>query len=108
MTMPNTAALAALGTESAALGNTRTTIDVVGFIVTKAQEAKRFRNECLELTNQCIGLSLAILEHEKELKNVHTRVEFQACLRDVYLAVMECGEWNMLHVGWEILASHKL
>jgi len=40
--------LAALGAESAALGNVRTIIGLVGFIVKKAQEAKSFRGECLQ------------------------------------------------------------
>lgn len=100
--------LAALGAEAAVLGNVRTIIDLVGFIVKKSQEAKSFRRECLDLTNQCIGISLAFLEHEKDLQNVHTRAEFQKCLREVYLAVTECGEWNILHVGWEIMVSHKM
>lgn len=100
--------LVALGAESAALGNVRTVIDLVGFIVRKAQEAKSFRSECLLLANLSINLSLAFLDHEKELKDIRTKSDFQRCLRDVYLAVMECSSWKALHVGWEILVSHKL
>jgi hypothetical protein len=100
--------LVVLGAESAALGNVRTIIDLVGLIVKTAQEAKSFRSECLDLTNLCINLSLAFLDHENELKNVRTKTGFQSCLRDVYLALMECRGWNVLHVGWEILVSHKL
>jgi hypothetical protein len=100
--------LAILGAEAAALGNARTVIDLVGFIVAKAQEARSFKTECLQLTNMCINLSMAFLEHEKQLSDLRTKKEFEQCLRDIYLAVMECRGWNVLHVGWEVLVSHKL
>ncbi|KAM5349063.1 hypothetical protein ACJ41O_008886 [Fusarium nematophilum] len=100
-------ALAILGAQAAVLQNTTVLLEIVGAIVEKAREAKNFRRNCLELSNMCINLSMAFLNHEADLRGTQAKDEFQGCLRDVYLAVIECRGWSALHVGWEVFVQHK-
>ncbi|RSL84294.1 hypothetical protein CEP51_004000 [Fusarium floridanum] len=100
-------ALAILGAQAAVLQNATALIEALGAIVEKAREAKNFRRQCLELSNMCISLSMAFLNHEADLKDTQARNEFQSCLRDVHLAVAECRGWSALHVGWEVFVQHK-
>jgi hypothetical protein len=99
--------LEVFGAESAALSNATTLLALVGFIVEKAKEVRKFKDDCLELTDTCITLSLAYLEHENELRDIRSTKEFAKCLQDVYLLVMQCRNWNILHVGWEVVVGQK-
>jgi hypothetical protein len=98
----------AFATEGAVLQNAASLVALLGYILEKAREARRFKKDCLELTNSCIDLSLAFLEHQRELKDIRTREDFSRCLQDVYLAVVECRNWNILHVGWEVTIRQKV
>ena len=90
--------LDALGAESAALSNATTLLALVGYLIQKAREVRRFRRDCLDLTDTCINLSLAYLENERELKETRSVKDLAECLQSVYLLVLQCREWNVLQI----------
>ncbi|CAM1507512.1 Fc.00g071530.m01.CDS01 [Cosmosporella sp. VM-42] len=50
---------------------------------------------------------MAFLEHSTDLNDVRSRTEFAKCLQDTYLLVMECREWSILHITWEVVVRQK-
>jgi hypothetical protein len=53
-------------------------------------------------------LTLTSLDNESTLKDTKLRTEFDACLRDVYFLNMECRQWNIAHITFDITVKHKL
>ncbi|KAF4629037.1 hypothetical protein G7Y89_g9110 [Cudoniella acicularis] len=96
-----------LNAEAAVLDNVASLLGLLGYIVSKVKEVRKFRKECESLTNTCIELSLTFLENKKDLEDVRSKVEFGRCLQDVYLLVTECQEWGVVHVTWEVAVRHK-
>jgi len=70
------------GTEAAVLTNAKPLLALISYIV---GEVHRFEKDCLELTNSYIDLSLALLEHERELKDIKAREDFKiVCKKSIF------------------------
>lgn len=91
----------------AALDNGASLPAFLGFIVSKVREVHRFQKDCQENTSTCIALSLTFLDHQKALQDTRLRDDFGKCLQDTYFLIMECREWNILHVTFDVTMKHR-
>jgi hypothetical protein len=91
-----------------ALDNGASLLALLGFIVSKVREVHRFHKDCQELTSTCITLSLTFLDHQKALQDTRLREDFGKCLQDMYFLIMECREWNILHVTFDVTMKHRV
>jgi hypothetical protein len=99
--------LNALSAEAAVLDNATSLIALLGYIVSKVREVRRFRKDCQELTNTCIALTLTFLDNQNALQDTRLRDEFSLCLQEVYFLVMECREWNIAHITFDVTVKHR-
>lgn len=103
-----------LGVESALLDNVTTLLDVAGYIVSKAREAFHFRRDCLELANLTVALAATYNEIADTngsgggFGNIILAKQFECCLREVHLFVVQCLQANIVHVAWEMMVQQKL
>ncbi|KAF2258978.1 hypothetical protein CC78DRAFT_548673 [Lojkania enalia] len=96
-----------LSAEAAVLDNVTSLIALLGYIVSKVREVRGFRKDCHELTNTCIALTLTYLDNKKALEVTKLKGEFDNCLREVYSLVMQCREWNIAHITFDVTIKHK-
>jgi hypothetical protein len=95
--------------ESITLGNATALVSFIGLIIEKTKTVLAFRDECSELANRCIVLSLGLLEHNNSLKAYRAAKDFQKYLREVFLLVSECSAtWTIRHIGWTLWVEKKL
>lgn len=99
--------LDALSAEAAVLDNATSLLALLDYIVSKVREVRRFRKGCQELTETCIALTLTFLDNQSALQDTRLRGEFGLCLREVYFLVMECREWNIVHITFDVTVKHK-
>ncbi|KAH0566340.1 hypothetical protein GP486_000276 [Trichoglossum hirsutum] len=96
-----------LSAEAAALNNATSLIALLGYIVSKVREVRGFRKDCQELTNTCIALTLTYLDNKKALEDTKLKSEFDNCLKEVYTLVMQCREWNIAHITFDVTIKHR-
>lgn len=102
------AALEILGAESAVLENATSMLALFGYIVSKAREVRRFRADCAALSNTCVSLYLTFLQQRSSLTPTQLRNELWSCIQDTSLLVLECLNWNIAHIAFDVVVRHKL
>lgn len=97
-----------LSAESAVLENATSVLSLFAYIASKVREVRRFRADCAALSNTCVSLYLTFLQQRSCLAQTQLRNELWICIQDTSLLVLECLNWNIVHVAFDVVVRHKL
>lgn len=99
--------LEVLSAEAAVLDNAASMLALLGYVTSKVREVRRFRADCASLSTTCVSLYSTFLQHRSSLQQTPLRNEFWECIQETSLLVLECLDWNIVHVTFDVIAKHK-